>query len=121
MKIPVRNMKFNIFILSISAIFLQSCKTATPIMKIESERAKIDQIDQQVVSLLSQRMNAAMTIGQIKKENKIEVTQPGRWNEVKNNLRKKAIESNVNPDMILKMYQVFYEESVKQQQDLQKK
>ncbi|PKF75786.1 chorismate mutase [Chryseobacterium sp. PMSZPI] len=121
MNILGKKSKLNLIILSSSVLLLYNCKASSPVLEIESERAQIDKIDKKVVHLLSQRMNAAMKIGEIKKKNKIEVTQPARWNEVKNNLRKNAIESNINPDMIVKMYEVFYEESVKQQQDLQRK
>ncbi|GEM_PF-3958205 len=97
------------------------CKSATPYSKIKKERVKIDHIDKKVVDLLSERMKIAMQIGAIKKENQIEVTQPSRWQAVKDALRKRAVEKEVNPDMIVKMYEVFYNKSVKQQQDLQKK
>lgn len=107
--------------LSLLSLFLLSCKTASPYSRIEKERTKIDQIDKEVVDLLSERMKVAMNIGAIKKENKIEVTQPSRWNTVKDALRKRAIEKGVDPEMIVKMYEMFYQESVRKQEDLQKK
>ncbi len=46
MKILVSKIKVSLFTLDLSVIFMLSCKTTSPAMKIGSERAKIDRIDQ---------------------------------------------------------------------------
>lgn len=101
------------------ALLLMQCKSMSATQKIDIQRAKIDEIDSEIVNLLSDRMEAVIKIGTIKKENKIQVLQPNRWNAVKEKLKQKAIERNLNPEMVIQMYEVFYQESVKQQKELQ--
>ncbi|KAB2909145.1 MAG: bifunctional 3-deoxy-7-phosphoheptulonate synthase/chorismate mutase type II [Ignavibacteriales bacterium] len=50
--------------------------------QIEQFRSEIDQIDDELMQLLSQRMELSAKIGAIKKEHNMTILRPGRWNEV---------------------------------------
>lgn len=49
---------------------------------LESLRKQIDEIDEQIVSLLTKRMDIVKSVGRFKKENKIPALDKKRWREV---------------------------------------
>ena len=57
-------------------------------MCLNDLRKKIDDIDQQIVKLLDQRMQLCAMIGQIKKQKDLPVENIGREEEILNNIRK---------------------------------
>ncbi len=56
-------------------------------MQIAALREKIDAMDEQIVRLISQRAEAASTIGQLKRGAELPVYEPRREEEVFNNVR----------------------------------
>ncbi len=54
----------------------------TDIPELEEYRKKIDEIDEQLIQLLSQRQEVAMTVGRIKKEKGLEVFDPVREEKI---------------------------------------
>jgi chorismate mutase len=57
-------------------------------MEIADWREKIDQLDEQIVRLLSERAAAAMAIGEIKRRNKSAVYEPQREQQVFEHIRR---------------------------------
>ena len=57
-------------------------------MQIIALREKIDAMDEQIIQLISQRAEAATTIGQLKRGAELPVYEPRREEEVFNNVRK---------------------------------
>jgi chorismate mutase len=47
-------------------------------MDIEDWRKKIDELDEQIVALISKRAEAAKAIGELKRETQLPVYEPGR-------------------------------------------
>jgi chorismate mutase len=56
-------------------------------MDISDWRQKIDELDEQIVALISKRAQAAKAIGELKKESKLPVYEPGREQSVFNHVK----------------------------------
>jgi len=56
-------------------------------MDISDWRQKIDEIDEQIVRLISKRAEAAKAIGELKREAQLPVYEPGREQTVFNHVR----------------------------------
>ncbi len=81
-------------------------------------RNKIDDIDNQILELLYERLNISKEIARFKRENNMPVLQTGRYDEI---LRKKIIQAEnlgLNPNYISDILEVIHEESVRTQLEL---
>lgn len=54
--------------------------------EIDSRRKEIDNIDNQIIDLLNERLNLAVEIGQIKKQHRLNVTDVKREDDIKNKI-----------------------------------
>lgn len=82
---------------------------------IHQLRQQIDQIDNQLMDLLSKRMRVSREIGQFKKEHNMTVLQPSRYNEI---LEKRGAQGSLcgmSPVFVAKVFEQIHEESVRQQ------
>ena len=50
--------------------------------KLEELRKQIDEIDEQIVSLLAKRMKVVKTVGQLKMKNNIPILDKSRWQKI---------------------------------------
>ncbi|MFW9828935.1 MAG: chorismate mutase [Candidatus Thorarchaeota archaeon] len=57
-------------------------KRSDPKKELELYRRKIDKIDNKLVKLLNERVRLVKIVGEIKKKNNIEISQPQREKEV---------------------------------------
>lgn len=57
-------------------------------MKLEKIRPEIDIIDQKLIHLLTQRMELSLKVGQIKREQGLEIFDAKREMEIYNNIKK---------------------------------
>ncbi len=81
-------------------------------------RNKIDDIDNQILELLYERLNISKEIARFKRDNNMPVLQTGRYDEI---LRKKIIQAEnlgLNPNYISDILEVIHEESVRTQLEL---
>jgi chorismate mutase len=78
-------------------------------------REQINQIDDELFSLLSQRMKIADKIGAYKKENSITILQTNRWNEILAKAFVKGEKLNLGKDFITKYYDAVHMESINHQ------
>jgi chorismate mutase-like protein len=62
-------------------------------IKLKELRKKIDVINQEILVLLNERAEVVLEIGELKKENSMEVYDPGREKEIEN----KLVEINKGP------------------------
>lgn len=68
--------------------------------QIEKERSEIDRIDAQIVELLSQRLSAALKLGQLKRESGRSIEDSGREEIVLQNWRRHAESFGIASDKI---------------------
>ena len=83
--------------------------------KIDLLRDQIDNIDEEIYTLLANRMKVAEGIGKYKKENNMTILQPKRWSEIIERGKEFAEKFDLSEDFILKYLQSIHEESINKQ------
>ncbi len=78
-------------------------------------RQQIDELDEQLLSLLAQRMRISREIGQHKKEAGMPVLQPTRYNEILQKRIQQAVDLDMSEEFMKEIMQAIHEESVHQQ------
>ncbi len=78
-------------------------------------RAQIDEIDNDLIELLSKRMRICREIGQYKKEHNMTVVQTGRYNEILDKRGAQGVLCGMDADFMKDIFQAIHEESVRQQ------
>ena len=81
-------------------------------------RAKINQLDKDIVHLLGERMEAARVIGAYKVAHKMEVVQSSRFNEVLQKAISQGKEEGLSEEFIKALYEAVHKESIRQQEAL---
>jgi chorismate mutase len=71
---------------------------------IQKLRKKIDEIDENILRLLGERSEICRSIGLLKKESGIPVTDPMREGEVYSNIRGKAPDFALDADQVEAIY-----------------
>ena len=83
-------------------------------------RQQIDEIDEQLLSLLSKRMRISREIGTYKKEHNMPILQSGRYNEILDKRGKMGKSLDLNPEFISEIMKSIHGESVKVQMEIMK-
>lgn len=78
-------------------------------------REQINQIDDELLSLIGQRMKVADQIGRYKKENKITILQTNRWNEILAKGFVKGDRFGLSKDFITRYFDAIHMESINHQ------
>ena len=78
-------------------------------------RQQIDELDEQLLSLLSKRMRISKEIGMYKKENNMPILQSGRYTEILDRRGKMGEELDLTADFVKEIMKSIHEESVKTQ------
>lgn len=78
-------------------------------------REQIDQVDDELLTLLGQRMKIADSIGDYKKNNNITILQTKRWNEIRERALKKAGMLGLSKEFIVKYIDAVHLESINHQ------
>ena len=92
-----------------------------PSSNLKEYRREIDEIDERILSLLSQRLEIARDIGRYKIEHNIPVVQHSRFERIIQNRTLQARELGLNEDFIKSILETIHEESVKEQVELRNK
>ena len=82
---------------------------------LEKLRQQIDQLDDELNQLLSQRMKISEKIGQYKKQNSITILQTNRWNEILDRAVKKGEKTGLSKEFIVKYLDAVHMESINHQ------
>ena len=86
--------------------------------KINILRKEIDEIDNKLIELLSERMKVSNKIAQIKKESNISVLQMNRWNKLLFDRMEYAKNIGVSESFIKEIFELIHKESVKLQDEI---
>lgn len=78
-------------------------------------RKQIDEIDNQLMELLSKRMRVCREIGHYKKEHNMTVLQTSRYNEILDKRGAQGALYGMAPEFVAKVFENIHEESVRQQ------
>lgn len=95
--------------------------TTQPVDTMTVYRAKINQLDQDLIKLLGQRMEAARAIGIYKMDHKMEVLQSNRFNEVLQKAIAAGATAGLSEAFIKELYEDIHKESIRQQEALKKR
>lgn len=82
---------------------------------LEKMRQQINQLDDELLQLLGQRMKIADKIGQYKKENNITILQTRRWNEILDRACRKGEKFGLSKEFITKYLDAVHMESINHQ------
>lgn len=85
---------------------------------LETLRRQIDELDDELINLLGERMDLSRKIGHFKGANNISIFQPERWNEILNNCLDLASIKGLNANFISKLLKVIHQESIERQSEV---
>jgi chorismate mutase len=85
------------------------------ITALEKLREQINQIDDELMLLIGQRMKIADKIGEYKRENSITILQTNRWNEILERAFKKGERLGLSKEFITKYFDAVHMESINHQ------
>ncbi|MDE7403040.1 MAG: bifunctional 3-deoxy-7-phosphoheptulonate synthase/chorismate mutase type II [Muribaculaceae bacterium] len=80
-------------------------------------RERIDELDAQLIDVLSQRMKISSEIGNLKKLSKMPVVQPERYNSILQSRINSALQEGLSPKFMKQIISAIHEESVRVQID----
>jgi 4-amino-4-deoxychorismate mutase len=83
-------------------------------------RAKINELDNQIIKLLGERMEAARAIGIYKQAHHMEVLQSARFNEVLEKAIAEGKQQGLSEEFVKALYEDIHKESIRQQEELKK-
>lgn len=82
---------------------------------MEKMRAQINQLDDELLLLLGQRMKVADKIGEYKKDNDITILQTSRWNAILEKAFVKGAQMGLSQEFITKYFDAVHMESINHQ------
>ena len=84
--------------------------------KIKKLRTEIDWIDNNLIEILSGRMNIAAKIGQLKKQKNVSVLQTDRWKKILEKMVEEGENQKLSKEFILNIYKAIHQESINRQE-----
>lgn len=82
---------------------------------LEKLRQQINQLDDELMQILGQRMKIAEQIGEYKKNNNITILQTNRWNEIIERATKKGEKIGLSKEFITRYFDAVHMESINHQ------
>lgn len=90
------------------------------IHKLTIFRNELDQLDQNLIELLSSRMGIAEQIGLLKQEKNVTILQSNRWNELMVKMIAAGTKRGLSEEFIDKLFKAIHLESIQHQQNINK-
>lgn len=81
-------------------------------------RHSIDEVDEEIVSLLFKRMGLVNQIGEVKFQNDLSIFQMDRWFEILAKRSSQSEDLNLSPAMVKELFQIIHKFSVERQNDV---
>jgi chorismate mutase-like protein len=81
--------------------------------ELKKIRESIDQIDKQLLNLLIERINLVKKIGKYKRENKLEIKDPAREDEILQRLIEEGAKLGLSENLIRKIWVALFNEAYK--------
>jgi chorismate mutase len=86
--------------------------------QLDELRDKVDHLDREIIEAIAARMKMVEQIGNYKRDNNVTILQMERWKEIIDSRREWGHILNLNPEMVLDIYKLIHQESIKQQTDI---
>lgn len=80
-----------------------------------SMRAEIDELDQQLLELVSHRMRVASEIGKLKHENNVAILQSGRWETILKKIKAQGTQLGLSEEFLEAAFKAIHQESINTQ------
>lgn len=85
---------------------------------IDELRARIDELDDELIHTLSARMKVSEEIGKYKKQNNITILQPGRWDKILEKVFAKGAENGLSSEFLEKIFKAIHQASIDKQTEI---
>ncbi len=85
---------------------------------LEVMRSEIDQIDSELINLISHRMKITDQIGEIKRQNNVAILQSDRWNQIIERLLNQTDRSTLSEDFLISLLEIIHLESIRRQTNI---
>ncbi len=85
---------------------------------ISTLRKQIDELDNQLIEVLAQRMRVCRQIGEYKKEHDMTIVQTSRYSEILGKRGAQGSLMGIGPDCVRGIFELIHEESVHQQMEI---
>lgn len=82
---------------------------------LQNLRKEIDEIDDELLSLLAKRMNVSEQIGDFKKQHKVAVLQMGRWKQILEHHINKGVNLGLNEESVKEIFEIIHKDSIDRQ------
>lgn len=104
-------------------LVIRNVNTEDPLFNstLEQMRAIIDRQDEDLIRSLHERMKIVEQIGQLKMDRNITILQPERWAEIFNTRTRWAAEHQLSEDLVLRIFQLIHQESIRKQTEVMSK
>jgi len=89
--------------------------------KLSNFRDEISFLDKQLVELLSNRMEVAEKIGEVKKEKNVAILQNSRWQEIMDTMIARGLKSGLSKTFIENIFKAIHQESIEHQETIMKR
>jgi len=83
---------------------------------LEQLRGEIDEIDEQMINLLAQRMGLVEKIAEDKKRNNVTILQVSRYEQLLNDRIKKGERQSLNPEFVKAIFEQVHQNSIRRQE-----
>ena len=83
--------------------------------KLTALRQLIDQCDDEILATIARRMDVVRQIGELKRQNNLQVVQPKRFTDILNRRSAQASSLHLSENFINQLMQLVHEEAVRQQ------
>ncbi len=84
--------------------------------RMENCRSEIDDIDEEIISMIARRMNLVSEIGAIKKDKNIAVLQPERFRALREALQRRGEKNELSREFIAMFLEAVHQESINRQE-----
>ena len=90
-------------------------------LSLQLLRNKIDDYDEKILDILSNRMKITDQIGALKRENNVAILQNERWNEILHKMIDLGKNKNLSEEFIIHFFKAIHQESIAHQEQIFKK
>ncbi|WP_185871910.1 bifunctional 3-deoxy-7-phosphoheptulonate synthase/chorismate mutase type II [Blattabacterium cuenoti] len=85
---------------------------------LDSFRIFIDELDENIISLLAERMNISKKLGTLKKASDIEIFQPNRWKDIMEKSINLGKNLGISEELLEGIFKLLHQESIKIQNQI---
>ncbi len=86
--------------------------------QLEGLRSEIDRLDNELMTVLDNRMKVVEKIGQCKKDNNVTILQSSRWDKVIKQSTAAAKEKGMSEEFTMKIFSAIHQESINKQTEI---